>query len=118
MQCGRPRSLSQQNVNCPTAAIASPGRRVSHNVAAHPAGAEPPLNVFLQNGLVLLRVPAAAVNNANAGEAGSQRFEQEFFKYKAGFLLVQAMQVQMSLNRKSARTQIIEIEPSVRMHCP
>src|SRR5262249_15405629 len=102
MQCGRSRSFSQQNVNCPAAAVAPSGGRVGHNVTAHPPGAQPPLDVFLQNSLILLRVPATAVNDADTSKTSSQRFKQEFFENKTRFLLVEAVQVQMGLDREPA----------------
>ena len=49
---------------------------------------------------------------------GAYGFEQELIENKAGFLQIQAMQIQMRLDGKSAGAKIIQIETAVGMDRP
>jgi hypothetical protein len=54
-----------------------------------------------------MRVPATAMNDTNAREPGANRFQKELIEHEARFLKIQSMEVQMRLNGKSARSEII-----------
>src|SRR5262249_24425312 len=104
------------HINGPATAIASTRRRVGDYVAAHSPRAQPSLDIVFQNRMVLMRMAAAAVNDPDAREPGAEGFKQEFLEYESGILQVQAVQIEMSLDRKTARPQIVEIQASVRVN--
>jgi hypothetical protein len=55
---------------------------------AHAACAEPALDVFLEDGMVLVGMPAASVDYANAGKAGPYRLQQKLLENEARVLQV------------------------------
>jgi len=87
-------------------------------VAAHTPGAKPPLDVVLENAVMLIRMASSAVDHANASEAGSNRFQQKLIQNEPRFLKIQPMQVNMRLDGKSSRSQIIQVKPATWMDAP
>ncbi len=65
--------------------------------------------------MVFVRVSAAAVNDSYTREPGADGFQQKLIENKPGFLKIQAVKVQVGLNRKPAGTKIIQIKTAVRM---
>src|SRR5215468_9855060 len=100
VRLSRPGSYSQKNVNCTATAITSSSRRVGNDVAAHAARAKPPLNVFLQDGMVLVRVTPASMDDPDTCETCANSFQQELLESEARVLKIQTMKVQMCLHGK------------------
>src|SRR5689334_5289459 len=66
--------------------------------------------------MMLVRVTSAPVNDPHARETAADGFQQKFLQGKTGVLEIQAVKVQMGLNGKTARPQVVQINPAVRLH--
>src|SRR5262249_49078228 len=94
----RSRSLSQKHVNCSASTVATASGGVRDHLAAHSPCTQPALDVLLQHGLILVRMPAPAMDNTYAPQAPSHRLQQKLFKYETCFLLIEPMQIQVRLD--------------------
>ena len=84
-------------------------------MAAHTASAKPPPDVVLENAVMLIRMASSSVNHAHTTEAGANRLQQKLIQNEPRFLKVQPVQVNMRLNGKTPRPQIIQVKPPARM---
>ena len=93
-----PVSPSQQHVYGAAATVTAARGTIGYDMPAHAARAEPALHVILKHRMMLMGMPAAPMNHANAGESGAYRLQQELVEDEARLLQVETVQIQVRLN--------------------